>query len=418
MNYRLFFCDAKKDNFFLQHVDEKNTGFEKKRNKFILRFLRSIFGLKEELFPPSVLITGGGTGGHLFPGIAIAESLIEKDNNTRILFVSTGNAFEKAILSKKGFSLETIDVEGIKGRGVMAKLKSLFKIPKAFMASIAILKEFQPGIVIGMGGYSSGPVALAAWVMGIRIVLHEQNIRPGITNRLLSRIADRIYVSFHGTKMILNPEKLRIFGNPVRKEILESAGSLGEYENQLNQTSEKKMTIVVLGGSQGAHSINMAVIEALPYLAPGRNYHFIHQTGVADEATVAEAYKRWTVPGVVQPFFHDMAALYSQADLLICRAGATTVAEVTSIGKSVIFIPYPFAADNHQVLNAKALVDEGAAEMIKEDVLSGKKLAERINALEDDPVHMNEMKRNSKKLGHPDAAEEIIKDIYNLIKGV
>ncbi len=414
MNYGFSFCDAKKDNFFRQHVDESKTGLEKKRKKFILRFLRSIFGLKEESSPPSVIITGGGTGGHLFPGIAIAESIIEKEKNTRILFVSSGNAFERAVLSEKGFSLKAIDVEGIKGRGVMAKLKSLFKIPKAFMASIAILKEFQPVIVIGMGSYSSGPVVLAARVMGIQIVLHEQNLRPGITNRLLSRIADRIYVSFHGTKMISNPEKLRIVGNPIRKEILKSIESSGEHKKD----NENTMTIAVLGGSQGAHSINMAVIEALPYLTSGCNYYFIHQTGAKDEAVVKEAYKRWSIPGVVQSFFHDMAALYSQTDLLICRAGATTVAEVTSIGKSVIFIPYPFAADNHQVLNAKALVDGGAAEMITEDILSGKKLAERINALANDPERMDEMKRNSKMFGHPDAAEEIIKDIYNLIKGV
>lgn len=376
------------------------------------------YGKKEERFSPLVLITGGGTGGHLFPGIAIAESLIEKDKNTGILFVSTGNPFEKEILSKKRFSLKAIDVEGIKGRGVMAKLKSLLKIPKAFMASIAILKEFQPAIVIGMGGYSSGPVALAAWVMGIRVVLHEQNIRPGITNRLLSRIADRIYVSFHGTKLISHPEKMRIVGNPVRKELLESAGVLNEHEKHLNQTGKKRMTIVILGGSQGAHSINMAVVEALPYLTSKDNYRFIHQTGVADEAIVKDAYERCSIPGVVQSFFHDMADLYRQADLLICRAGATTVAEVTSIGKSVIFIPYPYAADNHQVLNAKALADEGAAEMIEEKALSGKKLAERINVLAEDPGRMDEMKRNSKKFGHPDAAEEIIKDIYSLIKGV
>jgi len=207
-------------------------------------------------------------------------------------------------------------------------------------------------------------------------------------------------------------------GNPVRREILESVRPLDDNENQLDHTGENRIAIVVLGGSQGAHSINMAVMEALPYLSQERNYHFIHQTGAADEAVVKDIYEKYGISGVVQSFFNDMASLYREADVLICRAGATTVAEVTSIGKSVIFIPYPFAADNHQVLNAKELVDEGAAEMITEDILTGQKLAERIDALAGNPKRINEMKRKSKKFGRPEAAKEIIQDVYTLLKGV
>jgi len=408
---------ASEELFFLQGMHGTGSNQKKEGKKSLFRFLRSRFTSREELSAPAILITGGGTGGHLFPGIAIAESLVDKDPQTRILFVSRGNDFEKRVLSEKGFALEAIDVEGIKGRGIVAKLKSLFKLPKAILRSIVILRSFRPVLVVGMGGYSSGPVALAAWILGIKVVLHEQNLRPGITNRILSCFADRIYVSFHGTKAGLNSEKIRMVGNPVRKEILESARSLDEHENELDQTGDDGITIVILGGSQGAHSINMAVIEALPYLAPDRKYHFIHQTGSADQAIVKDTYAKLGISGVVQPFFHEMASLYQKADLLICRAGATTVAEVTSIGKSVIFVPYPFAADNHQVLNAKALVDEGAAEMITEDMLSGKKLAERIESLAGNPERINEMKKRSRRFGCPEAAEEIIKDVYTLLTG-
>ena len=385
----------------------------KKRNG-MQWFLRVLFGIREDKNPPAILIAGGGTGGHLFPGIAIAESLLEKDPNTRILFVSRGNDFEKAVLSEKGFHLETIRVEGIKGRGIMAKVRSLLKIPGAVMTSIFILKRFRPCLVIGMGSYSSGPVALAAWMMGIDIVLHEQNIRPGITNRMLSRLADRIYVSFQGTQTI-DPAKVRMLGNPVRREIRTAGKSLNESLEAARR--ERLINIVVLGGSQGAHSINTAVVEALPYLAQEGGYRFIHQTGKADEATVREAYAAAGIAAEVKSFFYDMAQLYIEADLLVCRAGATTVAEVTSIGKGAIFIPYPYAADNHQVLNAQALVDEGAAEIILEDDLSGAVLAEKIRMLSRNPERIREMNRKSKMFGRPEAAAEITTDIYTLIEG-
>lgn len=386
----------------------------KKRNG-MQWLLRMLFGIREEKNPPAILIAGGGTGGHLFPGIAIAESLLEKDPKTRILFVSTGNDFEKAVLSEKGFTLEAIRVEGIKGRGIMAKVRSLLKIPGAVMASIFILKRFRPCLVIGVGSYSSGPVALAAWMMGIPVVLHEQNIRPGITNRMLSRIADRIYVSFQGTQTVMDPGKIRMLGNPVRREIRNAGKALAENLQPSRSGDPELMTIAVLGGSQGAHRINTAVIEALPHLVQDGGYRFIHQTGRADEAIVREAYAKAGIAAEVGAFFHDMAQLYTDADLLICRAGATTVAEVTSIGKGAIFIPYPYAADNHQVLNAQALVDEGAAELILEDDLSGALLAQTIRTLVRESGRIAEMNRKARTFGRPEAAAEIAADVYSLI---
>jgi len=413
-----------------QYFSYSGTGRKKSSESILPRISRFLFGKKEIVSPFNILIAGGGTGGHLFPGIAIAESLMERDQNNRLLFVNTGNRFERSVLTMKGFNLETITAEGIKGRGLWMKLKSASKLPKGLFESIRILKKFKPDLVIGMGGYSSGPVVLAAWLMGIKIALHEQNLKPGITNRFLFYLADRIYVSFFVTSNRLNPAKVMMTGNPVRRSIVESSAlpksstlpessALPEKrdEHAAVQTDRRKFTVVVLGGSQGAHSINMAVIDALKHLNPERNYHFIHQTGIADETMVKDSYIRCGISGTVESFFHNMADLYSKADLIICRAGATTIAEVTSIGKGVIFIPYPFAADNHQVMNAKALVDEAAAEMIQENDLSGELLARKIETLASDPEQLKNMMEKSKLFGRPKAAEEIIDDCYKLLTG-
>jgi len=369
---------------------------------------------KQKIVSPfNILIAGGGTGGHLFPGIAIAESFMERDQNNRLLFVNTGNRFERSVLSTKGFDLSTITAEGLKGRGLWRKLMSASKLPIGLFESIRIIRKFKPDLVIGMGAYSSGPVVLAAWLMGIKIALHEQNVKPGITNRLLFYLADRIYVSFPDTVKNLNPAKVLMTGNPVRREILESS----VLSEKKDDGSKRKFTVLVIGGSQGAHSINMAVMDALKYLNPERHYHFIHQTGMADEEMVKDSYRRCGISGEVGAFFHDMGVLYSRADLIVCRAGATTVAEVTSIGKGIIFIPFPFAADNHQVMNAKALVEEEAAEMIPETDLSGELLAKRIETLASDPKRLQCMIEKSKLFGRPKAAEEMINDCYNLLRG-
>ncbi len=399
------------------YLSISETGGKKSSGSMPARITRFLFGKKEVVSPFNILIAGGGTGGHLFPGIAIAEALMERDQNNRLLFVNTGNRFERSVLQLKGFDLETITAEGIKGRGLWMKLKSASKLPKGIFESIRILKRFKPDLVIGMGGYSSGPVALAAWLMGIKIALHEQNLKPGITNRILFYLADRIYVSFFSTSKRLNTAKVIMTGNPVRRAILEASAVPEKMDGHAVSTGRKTFTVLVLGGSQGAHSINMAVIDTLKHLNPESNYHFIHQTGSADETMVTDSYMRCGIPATVRAFFHDMADLYRKADLIICRAGATTVAEVTSIGKGVIFIPYPFAADNHQVMNAKELVDQAAAEMIQEKDLSGELLASRIETLASHPEQLKNMMEKSKLFGRPKAAEEIINDCYNLLTG-
>ncbi|MBW2431664.1 MAG: undecaprenyldiphospho-muramoylpentapeptide beta-N-acetylglucosaminyltransferase [Deltaproteobacteria bacterium] len=364
--------------------------------------------------PLKIVIAGGGTGGHLFPGIAIAQEFKIRNSATNIIFVSTGNPMEKSVLSKTDFELRCIRVAGIKGRGIWNQLISVLKIPTGILESMRILKNFTPDLAIGLGSYSAGPVLIGAWLRRIPIAVHEQNLLPGITNRILSRFAERIYISFENTKSNLDPRKVRWTGNPVRRELLKFEDSC--TGDSRHHTVERRFTILIIGGSQGAHRINMAVIEALEYLKDKGRLHFVHQTGNTDEQPVSAAYRRHGIQGTVQSFFDDMAEQYHRADLLICRAGATTVAEISALGKAAIFIPFPFAADNHQVLNAGSLSNEGAAEMILEKDLSGEILAEKIEYYADHPAALKHMAVKARRFGNPEAAKNIVDDCYRLIE--
>jgi UDP-N-acetylglucosamine--N-acetylmuramyl-(pentapeptide) pyrophosphoryl-undecaprenol N-acetylglucosamine transferase len=361
-----------------------------------------------------VVIAGGGTGGHLFPGIAVAEEFQVRNPRNSVLFVGTGRPFEVSILSENGFAHRRITAEGFKGRGIGNQLVAVLKIPIGVLESVLILRSFKPHLVIGVGGYSAGPLVIGAWILRIKIVLHEQNILPGITNRMLSRFADRIYVSFPETKFDAPIDKMRFTGNPVRKEIAQCAK--GEKNAAVAASKkEKEFSILILGGSQGAHRINMAILEALEHLENKEKMFFAHQTGVQDEAQVKQRYDVCGMASDVSAFFKDMVKQYQNADLIICRSGATTVAEIEALGKGVIFIPFPFAADNHQVLNAQSLVKAGAAEMIEEKDLSGKIIARRINHYARQPEALKQMGVRCRKFGRIDAAAAIVDDCYKLV---
>ena len=360
-----------------------------------------------------IVIAGGGTGGHLFPGIAIAQEFEARNAASRIIFISTGNPLERSVLSKTGYRLQTITAAGIKGLGLWNQIRSGLKIPKGILEANRILKKFSPDLTIGLGSYSAGPVVFAAWLRRIPIVVHEQNILPGITNRILSRFANRIYISFKNTRSHMDPQKVNWTGNPVRQDILDSAARI--IDPKTDKSGTKPFTVLIIGGSQGAHRINMAVIEALDHLRDLEQLHFVHQTGQADEQPVREAYRRSKVDGTVQAFFNNMAGQYSRADLIICRSGATTVAEITALGKAAIFIPFPFAADNHQVLNAGSLSDVGAAEILTEKNLSGKILSEKIAYFAAHPAELENMSAKALQFGKPDAARNIVNDCYRLL---
>ena len=368
--------------------------------------------------PLKIIMAGGGTGGHLFPGIAIAREFVKRRPASEILFVSTGNPLERTVVAKAGFAMATISVEGLKGRGIWRQGRALVKLPKSMFQALRILLQTRPQLVIGLGSYSAGPTVLSAWLTRIGIVLHEQNLLPGITNRFLSRFADRICVSFDQTAKRFETSKVLWTGNPVRADIL--------ARNQQNEAGEaileknSKFTVLIIGGSQGAHSINKAMIEAIEHLDGSERYAFIHQTGTADQAMVASAYARHDITAVAEAFFDDIAACYRAADLIICRAGATTIAEITALGKAAVFVPFPHAADNHQVLNAKSLVESGAAEMITEDKLSGSVLAERIEYLAAHPEILQAIGERVSTHGRPEAAAAIVDACFGVMaaKGV
>ncbi|MDJ0987760.1 MAG: undecaprenyldiphospho-muramoylpentapeptide beta-N-acetylglucosaminyltransferase [Desulfobacterales bacterium] len=357
-----------------------------------------------------IVIAGGGTGGHLFPGLAIAQEFMARNKDNTVVFVSTGNPLERSVLSQTDFRLESVTAEGIKGRGMWNQAKSALKIPKGIIEALRILKSVNPDLTLGLGSYSAGPVVVGAWLLRTKIVLHEQNILPGITNRILARFADRIYVSFDDTKAQFAPHKIRLTGNPVRKELL------NHHNGEAVAPGDDKFCVLIVGGSQGAHRINTTMIEALSHLTQKEGLYFIHQTGSGDEQMVAEAYERENVAAKVQSFFRQMGPLYRQADLIICRAGATTVAEVTAMGKAVIFIPFPFAADDHQTLNAATLVAKGAAEMVHEKELQADALAQKIEFYASSPQALEAMALKAGRLGHPDAAQHIVDDCYQLLK--
>jgi UDP-N-acetylglucosamine--N-acetylmuramyl-(pentapeptide) pyrophosphoryl-undecaprenol N-acetylglucosamine transferase len=364
--------------------------------------------------PLGVVIAGGGTGGHLFPGIAIAQAFCAFNPGSRILFVGSGRPLELKVVPAAGFAHETIRVEGLKGRGRLNQLVALSKLPGAVFRSLGILRRFGADLLVGVGGYAAGPVVLAARMMGVTCVLQEQNLFPGITNRALARFAREIYVSFPETRAHFGAARVRVTGNPVREELLQTVES--ESCPTGEPTSPKQpFTVVILGGSQGAHAINMAMIDMLPLLEKKDTLRFIHQTGSEDEVRVRGAYEKYETDAVVAPFFDNMAELYGQADLIICRAGATTVAELTALGKAAVFVPYPYAADDHQTLNARAMEEKGAAKMVPQEALTGKWLRDTIIDFANRPDTLHGMAAKAKKIGRPHAAREIVENCYRLL---
>jgi UDP-N-acetylglucosamine--N-acetylmuramyl-(pentapeptide) pyrophosphoryl-undecaprenol N-acetylglucosamine transferase len=357
-----------------------------------------------------MIVAGGGTGGHLFPGIAVAQAFRARHPRNHVLFVNAGRPLETDVLTRLGWPFETIRIEGLKGRGIWNQIRALFKLPWAIWRSRQIITSYSPDVVLGVGGYSAGPVVLAAWLSGIPTVLHEQNQLPGLTNRMLRRIVRRVYLSFADRSGRFAAGKTILTGNPVRDEILK----LGAHAESPDKP--EAFTVLILGGSQGAHAINQAMVEALPHIAGAPGLRVVHQTGREDEGYVSQAYAQAGTSAVVQAFFNDMAERYRQADVIVGRAGATTVAEITIVGRAAIFVPFPHAADDHQTSNAQALVEAGAAQMIRQADLNGTRLAEAIRALMHDREKRSAMAAKALTLGHPDAAQAIVLDIYRLLE--
>jgi len=355
-----------------------------------------------------IIIAGGGTGGHLFPGIAIAEEFLRRDPQNHVLFIGTERGLEKKILGRMGFPLRILKVEGLKGRGALRTAAALLKIPGSLVASFRIIRDFCPDIVIGVGGYASGPAVLTARLMGVTTAIAEQNAFPGLTNRILGRFAERIFLAFSASKQWFPAVRTRVTGNPTRAAFFE--------EKAEDRKKDRRFTLLIFGGSQGAHAINRIVSEALDDLLPLKEQlRFLHQTGEKDREAVAAAYSERGFEAEVSPFIVDMATAYRSADLLVCRAGATSIAEITAGGKAAILIPFPFAAADHQTKNAEVLAGAGAAEMIPERELNGRRLAEAIERIYRDPGAVRRMEAAAAALGNRRAAADIVDACLDLI---
>ncbi|HXU36152.1 MAG TPA: undecaprenyldiphospho-muramoylpentapeptide beta-N-acetylglucosaminyltransferase [Blastocatellia bacterium] len=354
-----------------------------------------------------VIIAAGGTGGHIFPGVAIAREFKERDESTAILFVGTARGLESKIVPRAGFDLELIKVGALKGVSVFERTKSLGELPPSFLAARRILKRFKPDVVIGVGGYSSGPTLLMAALSRIPTMVVEPNAMPGFTNRVLARFVDAAALSFGDAQKYFRSRGV-VTGNPVRVD----------FARLPKKQRGDKIHVLIFGGSQGAQAINNAVIGALPALASRKaRLSFTHQTGERDYETVRLGYAAAGFDDVdVRPFIDDMADQYARADLLICRSGATTVAEVAAAGKAAIFIPFPFATDDHQRRNAEAFVRVGAGRMILQRDLSPGRLAGELNQLIDDPTEIDRIENASRGLAITDSTERAVDLAMRIIR--
>jgi UDP-N-acetylglucosamine--N-acetylmuramyl-(pentapeptide) pyrophosphoryl-undecaprenol N-acetylglucosamine transferase len=360
------------------------------------------------------VIAGGGTGGHLFPGMAIAEAFVERETGNEVLFIGTERGIEAKVLAGGRFPLRTIQAMPLKGRSLFGKAETICSIPIAIAEARSVLRDFQPELVLGVGGYASGPTLMAAFLLGTKRAIHEQNVIPGMTNHILKWFSQRIFVSFEETKRYFPAEKTIVTGNPIRKEVFRYAVD----DKGIAKKKEDRFTLLIFGGSAGAHRINEAMMEALDQFQRIKSHlRVFHQTGKGDMDWVSKGYREKGFDARVEPFFDDMATCYQLSDLVVSRSGASTVAELALCGKAAILIPYPYAAHNHQLINAQKLVDLGAGRMIRDEELNGPSLGQAILHLYEHPDERKGMEEKIRQMGRPRAAEEIVDHCYALLRG-
>jgi UDP-N-acetylglucosamine--N-acetylmuramyl-(pentapeptide) pyrophosphoryl-undecaprenol N-acetylglucosamine transferase len=353
-----------------------------------------------------IVIAGGGTGGHLYPGIAVAREFRRRDPGARISFAGTPAGLETRVVPREGFELDLIRSAGIKGKSIAVRARGIWLLPLGGVDAWRLLSRTRPDLVIGVGGYSSGPVVAMASLRRIPTLLLEQNAVPGLTNRLLARVADAAAVTYDVTLPYFGSKGF-VSGNPVRAEFL--ADEQGGTEEAGTDTSHRDgARVLIFGGSQGAHAINVAMVEAAPRLAAAGGVHIVHQTGPRDMEMVRAAYDRAGLAARVEEFLYEMHREMKQADLVVSRAGATTLAEITAAGRAAILIPLPTATDDHQRKNAEVLARGGAAEVIDQRDLTGDRLADALQALVQDEPRRAAMGRGAHRFARPDAARLIV----------
>ncbi len=366
---------------------------------------------------PRLLIAGGGTGGHLFPGVAVAEELRARAPDAAVRFVGTARGIEARVLPDLGWDLALIEVSGLKTVGLLGMMKGLFRLPRALVQARRLVKEFAPTAVLGVGGYASGPVVLMARAAGIPTAICEQNSIPGLTNKILGKLVRAVFLSFAESKRFFAADKVVMSGNPIRRQLAaallaEPAGPAAAPapvdEVSAEAGKERPLCVLVCGGSLGAVAVNKLAAEALATLSRKRPLRIVHQTGATGYDDTVAQYRAADVPAECSAFIKDMASVYRQADLIVSRAGATTVAELAIAGKPAIFIPYPFAADNHQEINAREMAEAGAALSFRQAELTAAKLAEAIEPLLADAERRAAMGAAMKALAKPQAAAVVV----------
>ncbi|MDX2170346.1 MAG: undecaprenyldiphospho-muramoylpentapeptide beta-N-acetylglucosaminyltransferase [Deltaproteobacteria bacterium] len=344
-----------------------------------------------------MIVAGGGTGGHLFPGLAVAEQWAGADASS-VLFVGSTFGIEARVIPQTRFAFRPIPIRGLRGRGWRGALELAGQLPAALLNAWRILGESGADLVLGVGGYASFPVVAAAWLRRVPTVLLEQNAHPGLANRVLGRLARRVCTTFEAANTYFPASRVVLTGNPVRA-----------FASAAGVAPHRGFTLLAFGGSQGARRLNQALADAAPTLrAAIPDLRVVHQTGAADRDALAA---RWAAAGVdadVRPFIDDMGAAYAAADLVVCRSGATTVAELTALGKAAILVPYPFAADDHQRANASVLAERGAAVLVLDQECSGERLAAEVLALAGDRGRLQAMGEAARQLGRPDAAARVV----------
>ena len=352
-----------------------------------------------------IIFSGGGTAGHLYPGLAVSQKIKDRHPEASITFIGGSRVLEKNIMERHGARFIPLKIEGLKGRGLKI-LKSLFILPFAFLKSFLHLLRFKPHLVIGLGGYSSGPIVLIASWMKIPTLILEQNVQPGFTNRALIPWVKKAVVAFEGSLPAFKGKGI-VLGNPARDE----------FYTINPKARDEELTLLIFGGSQGSHFINKRITETLPFLKTHRNeLQIIHQTGNTDFGWVEEAYRKNGISNVtVSPYFHNMADCFQKSDLVVCRAGATTLAELIAAQKAAILIPFAQATDNHQVLNAQELVRIGGAEMILESDFTPEALAEKITHYLTHKETLSRMENNLNQMKKEGSADKILELCWELM---
>ncbi len=351
--------------------------------------------------PKMIMFAGGGTGGHLFPGISLAQEFNRRFPDLDIVFAGTRKGLEARVIPPLGYRLVFIKIGGLVGKGLWQRIKVIGSLPQALIQALVLLVRYQPDLVVGLGGYASAPVLVAARMAGIPLVIQEQNAFPGLVNRCLAPFADAIFTAFDKARKKLHKRNIINTGNPVRADFIRSVES--------SAGNPDVFVILVIGGSLGAHSLNETLPCALARLKKsGILIRVMHQTGSKELERVREAYRVNGIRAEVAAFFGDMGKKYAEADLVICRAGALTLAELALVGRAAVLIPYPHAAHDHQQFNAQVFVEKGAALMMMDRSLTGEGLATMLTDLYQDPDRRRQMALAAASLGRPRAAAQIV----------